>query len=125
MTIPSAMLWPFFVHSMFDDTEDDDVSLLCDSLEDQGDVEKLKALCCCKYSIHVLDLRFLLSNKGRVHKLSVHKSARQGSWYEPLKDVQGKLTGIISDHIFGLQAEVGRTVALDGGTNAMVDLIHL
>lgn len=60
---------------------------------------------------------------------------RQGSWYEPLKDVQGKLSGIISnppyipsDNIFGLQAEVGKhepRVALDGGTSGMDDLIHL
>lgn len=60
---------------------------------------------------------------------------RQGSWYEPLQDVQGKLSGIISnppyipsDNIFGLQAEVGKhepRVALDGGTNGMDELIHL
>ncbi|KAG6591847.1 hypothetical protein SDJN03_14193, partial [Cucurbita argyrosperma subsp. sororia] len=60
---------------------------------------------------------------------------RQGSWYEPLRDVVGKLSGIISNppyipsgNIVGLQAEVGKhepRVALDGGTNGMDELIHL
>lgn len=60
---------------------------------------------------------------------------RQGSWYKPLQDFRGKLSGIISnppyipsDNIFGLQAEVGKhepRVALDGGSNGMDDLIHL
>ncbi|KAH7522478.1 hypothetical protein FEM48_Zijuj07G0142900 [Ziziphus jujuba var. spinosa] len=60
---------------------------------------------------------------------------RQGSWFEPLKDVEGKLAGIVSnppyipsDHISGLQAEVGRhepRLALDGGVIGMNDLLHL
>lgn len=60
---------------------------------------------------------------------------RQGSWFEPLKDVEGKLAGIVSnppyipsDHISGLQAEVGRhepKMALDGGVNGMSYLLHL
>ena len=50
---------------------------------------------------------------------------RQGSWFKPLKDVEGKLAGtvsnqlyILSDNISGLHAEVGRhkpRLALDGG----------
>ncbi|XP_030966627.1 uncharacterized protein LOC115987257 isoform X2 [Quercus lobata] len=60
---------------------------------------------------------------------------RQGSWFKPLKDVEGKLAGIVSnppyipsDNIPGLQAEVGRhepRLALDGGLNGMDDLLHL
>ncbi|KAL6206019.1 hypothetical protein ACLB2K_023270 [Fragaria x ananassa] len=60
---------------------------------------------------------------------------RQGSWFEPLKDVEGKLAGFVSnppyipsDNISGLQAEVGRhepRVALDGGVDGMDDLLHL
>ncbi|XP_009344308.2 release factor glutamine methyltransferase [Pyrus x bretschneideri] len=60
---------------------------------------------------------------------------RQGSWFGPLKDVEGKLSGFVSnppyipsDNIAGLQAEVGRhepRVALDGGVNGMDDLLHL
>ncbi|KAL4597960.1 hypothetical protein ACB092_11G026200 [Castanea dentata] len=60
---------------------------------------------------------------------------RRGSWFKPLKDVEGKLAGIVSnppyipsDNILGLQAEVGRhepRLALDGGLNGMDDLFHL
>ncbi|XP_062011924.1 uncharacterized protein LOC133728538 [Rosa rugosa] len=60
---------------------------------------------------------------------------RQGSWFDPLKDVEGKLAGFVSnppyipsDNILGLQAEVGRhepRVALDGGVDGMDDLLHL
>lgn len=60
---------------------------------------------------------------------------RHGSWFDPLKDVEGKLAGFVSnppyipsDNISGLQAEVGRhepRVALDGGVNGMDDLLHL
>ncbi|CAB4277102.1 unnamed protein product [Prunus armeniaca] len=60
---------------------------------------------------------------------------RQGSWLEPLKDMEGKLAGFVSnppyipsDDISGLQAEVGRhepKVALDGGINGMDDLLHI
>lgn len=60
---------------------------------------------------------------------------RQGSWFEPLRDVRQKLAGLVSnppyipsDHIAGLQAEVGRhepRLALDGGADGMRDLLHL
>ncbi|KAF5737645.1 putative n6-DNA-methyltransferase [Tripterygium wilfordii] len=60
---------------------------------------------------------------------------KQGSWFEPLKDVEGKLVGIVSnppyipsEHIPGLQAEVGLhepKLALDGGANGMGHLLHL
>lgn len=60
---------------------------------------------------------------------------RQGSWFEPLKDFEGKLAGLVSnppyipsDDISGLQAEVGRhepRLALDGGANGMDFLFHL
>lgn len=60
---------------------------------------------------------------------------REGSWCEPLKDVEGKLAGVVSnppyipsDDISGLQAEVGRhepILALDGGANGMKDLLHI
>ncbi|OVA04869.1 hypothetical protein BVC80_8565g7 [Macleaya cordata] len=60
---------------------------------------------------------------------------RQGSWFEPLEDVKGKLVGLVSnppyipsDQLFGLQAEVGKhepRLALDGGENGMDDLLHL
>lgn len=60
---------------------------------------------------------------------------RQGSWFEPLKDMEGKLAGLVSNppyipskDIPGLQAEVGRhepRVALDGGIDGMDALLHL
>ncbi|KAJ0980461.1 hypothetical protein J5N97_008716 [Dioscorea zingiberensis] len=60
---------------------------------------------------------------------------RHGSWFEPLKDVKGKLTGLVSNppyipssDIPGLQAEVGRhepKLALDGGMNGTDHLLHL
>ncbi|XP_050219545.1 uncharacterized protein LOC126669941 [Mercurialis annua] len=60
---------------------------------------------------------------------------RKGSWFEPLKDVEGKLAGLVSNppyipsnDISGLQAEVGRhepKIALDGGINGLDSLIHL
>lgn len=56
---------------------------------------------------------------------------REGSWFEPLKDMEGKLAGLVSNppyipskDIPGLQAEVGRhepRVALDGGIDGMQD----
>ncbi|KAK8550746.1 hypothetical protein V6N12_039437 [Hibiscus sabdariffa] len=60
---------------------------------------------------------------------------RKGSWFEPLKDVQGELAGVLSNppyipsgDISGLQAEVGQhepIIALDGGTSGTNDLLHL
>lgn len=60
---------------------------------------------------------------------------RQGSWFEPLNDVKGKLAGLVSnppyipsDDISGLQAEVGKhepRLALDGGLNGLDGLLHL
>ncbi|PKA57009.1 release factor glutamine methyltransferase [Apostasia shenzhenica] len=60
---------------------------------------------------------------------------RQGSWFEPLQDLQGQLSGLVSNppyipsnHIPGLQAEVGRhepLLALDGGDNGMDHLLHI
>ncbi|XVF05014.1 hypothetical protein REPUB_Repub05bG0134600 [Reevesia pubescens] len=60
---------------------------------------------------------------------------RKGSWFEPLKDVQGKLAGVLSNppyipsgDIPDLQAEVGQhepKLALDGGISGTNDLLHL
>ncbi|PKI49127.1 hypothetical protein CRG98_030473 [Punica granatum] len=60
---------------------------------------------------------------------------REGSWFEPLKEFQGKLTGLVSNppyipsmNIPGLQAEVGKhepRLALDGGADGLDDLLHL
>ncbi|XP_077221281.1 RNA methyltransferase family protein isoform X2 [Tasmannia lanceolata] len=60
---------------------------------------------------------------------------REGSWFEPLRDVKGKLAGLVSNppyipsnQIPGLQAEVGRhepKIALDGGEDGLDDLLHL
>ncbi|KAK6947253.1 hypothetical protein RJ641_000726 [Dillenia turbinata] len=60
---------------------------------------------------------------------------KQGSWFEPLKNVEGQLVGLVSnppyipsDHICGLQAEVSKhepRLALDGGLNGLDDLVHL
>ncbi|XP_065006966.1 uncharacterized protein LOC135584822 isoform X1 [Musa acuminata AAA Group] len=60
---------------------------------------------------------------------------RWGSWFEPLQDVEGKLMGLVSNppyipsnHIPGLQAEVGQhepKLALDGGEAGMDHLLHL
>jgi tRNA1(Val) A37 N6-methylase TrmN6 len=60
---------------------------------------------------------------------------REGSWFEPLKDMEGKLAGLVSNppyipsnDISGLQAEVGKhepRVALDGGIDGMDALLHL
>lgn len=62
-------------------------------------------------------------------------TVRLGSWFDPLKDVEGELSGLVSnppyipsEDIDGLQAEVSRhepRLALDGGANGMNDLIHL
>uniref|UniRef100_A0A803MUH9 Methyltransferase small domain-containing protein n=1 Tax=Chenopodium quinoa TaxID=63459 RepID=A0A803MUH9_CHEQI len=59
----------------------------------------------------------------------------QGSWFEPLKEFEGQLAGVVSnppyipsEDISGLQAEVGRhepILALDGGEKGMDDLFHL
>lgn len=60
---------------------------------------------------------------------------RQGSWFLPLQDVNGKLAGVLSnppyipeDQIPGLQAEVGKhepRLALNGGQEGIEDLLHL
>ncbi|KAL1204072.1 hypothetical protein V5N11_011913 [Cardamine amara subsp. amara] len=60
---------------------------------------------------------------------------REGSWFEPLKDFEGKLVGLVSNppyipsyDIPGLQAEVGRhepKLALDGGIDGTDSLFHL
>ncbi|XVE59734.1 hypothetical protein DITRI_Ditri05aG0070100 [Diplodiscus trichospermus] len=60
---------------------------------------------------------------------------RKGSWFEPLKDVRGKLAGMLSNppyipsgDIPGLQAEVGQhepKLALDGGVSGTNYLLHL
>lgn len=60
---------------------------------------------------------------------------KEGSWFEPLKDHEGKFAGIVSnppyipsEDIGGLQAEVAKhepRLALDGGKNGMNDLLHL
>ncbi|XP_059666628.1 uncharacterized protein LOC132312318 [Cornus florida] len=70
--------------------------------------------------------RYNLQNKVEI---------KQGSWFKPLKDVQGELVGLVSnppyipsEHISGLQAEVAQhepRLALDGGANGMDDLLHL
>ncbi|KAI3456724.1 hypothetical protein Pfo_013387 [Paulownia fortunei] len=62
-------------------------------------------------------------------------AVRLGSWFDPLKDVEGELSGLVSnppyipsEDIDGLQAEVSKhepRLALDGGVNGMNDLIHL
>ncbi|XP_072957596.1 uncharacterized protein [Typha angustifolia] len=60
---------------------------------------------------------------------------RQGSWFEPLEDAKGKLSGVVSNPPYiptgdlpGLQPEVGwhePRLALDGGNDGMNHLIHL
>ncbi|KAL0721382.1 hypothetical protein Bca4012_035981 [Brassica carinata] len=60
---------------------------------------------------------------------------REGSWFEPLKELEGKLVGFVSnppyipsDDIPGLQAEVGKhepRLALDGGVDGTDSLLHL
>lgn len=60
---------------------------------------------------------------------------REGSWFEPLKGLEGKLVGLVSnppyipsDDIPGLQAEVGKhepKLALDGGIDGTDSLLHL
>ncbi|KAL0306157.1 UNVERIFIED_CONTAM: Release factor glutamine methyltransferase [Sesamum radiatum] len=62
-------------------------------------------------------------------------AVRLGSWFDPLEDVEGELSGLVSnppyipsEDIDGLQAEVSKhepRLALDGGVNGMNDLIHL
>ncbi|KAL8093190.1 uncharacterized protein LOC141693134 [Apium graveolens] len=65
------------------------------------------------------------------HKIVI----RQGSWFEPLREAEGELAGLVSnppyipsEQISGLQAEVGKhepRLALDGGEDGMGDLLHL
>ncbi|KAG8386589.1 hypothetical protein BUALT_Bualt03G0164000 [Buddleja alternifolia] len=62
-------------------------------------------------------------------------AVREGSWFDPLKDVEGELSGLVSNppyipskDIDGLQAEVCKhepRLALDGGANGMNDLLRL
>ncbi|KAI0497584.1 hypothetical protein KFK09_020815 [Dendrobium nobile] len=73
-------------------------------------------------------------NVGR-YKLEDKVEIRQGYWFEPLQDLHGKLSGLVSNppyipssHIPGLQAEVGKhepSLALDGGMNGLDHLLHL
>ncbi|XP_020575072.1 uncharacterized protein LOC110021081 [Phalaenopsis equestris] len=73
-------------------------------------------------------------NVGR-YKLEDKVEIRQGYWFEPLQDLQGKLSGLVSNppyipssHIPGLQGEVSKhepSLALDGGNNGMHHLFHL
>lgn len=60
---------------------------------------------------------------------------KQGSWFDPLMDLEGEIAGLVSnppyipsEDINGLQAEVGRhepRLALDGGVEGMDYLIYL
>ncbi|ERN07682.1 hypothetical protein AMTR_s00155p00066160 [Amborella trichopoda] len=69
------------------------------------------------------------------YNLQDRVEVRQGSWFEPLQDVKGKIAGLVSnppyipsEHIPGLQPEVGKhepISALDGGKNGMDYLLHL
>ncbi|XP_047324531.1 release factor glutamine methyltransferase isoform X1 [Impatiens glandulifera] len=62
-------------------------------------------------------------------------TVKLGSWFEPLEDFKGEVDGLVSnppyipsEHLSGLQAEVGRhepKLALDGGKDGMDDLLHL
>lgn len=62
-------------------------------------------------------------------------SVKQGSWFDPLSEFEGRVAGIVSNppyipsgHISKLQAEVGRhepLLALDGGEDGMSDLLHI
>ncbi|CAH2043568.1 unnamed protein product [Thlaspi arvense] len=74
-------------------------------------------------------------NNVRRYGLEGMIEVREGSWFEPLKDVEGKLVGLVSNppyipsgDIEGLQAEVGRhepKLALDGGIDGTDCLLHL
>ncbi|CAH8363340.1 unnamed protein product [Eruca vesicaria subsp. sativa] len=74
------------------------------------------------------------NNVGR-YELQGMIEIREGSWFEPLKELEGKLVGLVSnppyipsDDIPGLQAEVGRHephLALDGGVDGTDSLFHL
>ncbi|XP_068656628.1 uncharacterized protein [Aristolochia californica] len=74
---------------------------------------------------------FNVSRYGLQDKIEV----RQGSWFDPLEDVKGILSGVVSNppyipskEIAGLQSEVGQhepILALDGGENGLDDLLHL
>lgn len=69
------------------------------------------------------------------YELQARVEVRQGSWFLPLQDVNGKLAGVLSnppyipeDQIPGLQAEVGKhepRLALNGGQEGIEDLLHL
>ncbi|CDP13624.1 unnamed protein product [Coffea canephora] len=69
------------------------------------------------------------------YSLQDRVAIKQGSWFEPLKDDEGKFAGIVSnppyipsEDIGRLQAEVGRhepKLALDGGADGMDDLLHI
>lgn len=81
-------------------------------------------LCCFRSSFELL----CLSLQDKIE-------LREGSWLEPLKGMEGKLAGLVSNppyipskEISGLQAEVGKhepRVALDGGADGMNALLHL
>ncbi|GJN35491.1 hypothetical protein PR202_gb24274 [Eleusine coracana subsp. coracana] len=75
--------------------------------------------------------RFNVERYGVQDKVEI----RQGSWFEPLQDVKGKLMGVISNPPYiptedlpGLQPEVGwhePKLALDGGRDGLEHLLHL
>lgn len=81
--------------------------------------------------IAVETARFNVERYGLEGKVVI----RRGSWFEPLRDVEGKLDGLVSnppyipsEDIAGLQAEVGRhepRLALDGGVDGMDCLFQL
>ncbi|CAN8251689.1 unnamed protein product [Cochlearia groenlandica] len=74
-------------------------------------------------------------NNVRRYGLQGIIEVREGSWFEPLKELEGQLVGLVSnppyipsDDIPGLQAEVGRhepKLALDGGVDGTDSLVHL
>ncbi|PIN26902.1 putative methyltransferase [Handroanthus impetiginosus] len=69
------------------------------------------------------------------YNLQDRVSVRVGSWFDPLKDVEGELSGLVcnppcypSEDIKGLQAEFSKhepRLALDGGADGTNDLIHV
>ena len=91
---------------------------------------------CCFRIFYCLPLGCFQSSYEPLHyPLQEKIELREGSWFEPLKEMEGRLAGLVSNppyipskEISGLQAEVGKhepRVALDGGIHGMDALLHL
>ncbi|XP_078433431.1 RNA methyltransferase family protein [Wolffia australiana] len=95
----------------------------------EGEEDRVYAVDLSPVAVEVA--KFNVQRYGLEDKIEV----RQGSWFEPLGDLKGRLAGIVSNPPYipssdlpGLQAEVSKHepwLALDGGEDGLKHLLHL